>query len=226
VISHEPGPGEPGAAEDAGGLAEGDLDADELDGSGPDADAEDSSPRRVGRAVREWVIVIGGALVVALLIRTFLFQAYEIPSPSMVDTLKVGDRVLVNKLSYKLHDIHRGDVVVFKRPPGEPDPKIKDLIKRVVGLPGETLQFKDCQVFVDGKALVEPYTDGQCTDPPQDNIDGDGDGAVTVPDGMLFVMGDNRGASFDSRYFGPITESTVVGRAFMIMWPFGDWSWL
>ena len=162
----------------------------------------------------------------ALLIRTFLFQAYEIPSPSMVNTLNVGDRVLVNKLAYKFHDIHRGDVVVFKRPPGEPDPKIKDLIKRVIGLPGETLVFKDCSVFIGGKKLDEPYVDQQCTDPPQTVVDPDGDGSITVPDGMLFVMGDNRGGSFDSRYFGAITEHSVVGRAFVIMWPVGDWAWL
>ncbi len=182
--------------------------------------------RRASRAVREWVLVIGGALLVALLIRTFLFQAYEIPSPSMVDTLKIGDRVLVNKLSYKLHDIHRGDVVVFKRPPGEPDPNIKDLIKRVIGLPGETLEFKDCRVYVAGQAIVEPYTGGQCTDPPQANIDPDRDGKITVPTGMLFVMGDNRDGSFDSRYFGPITKKSVVGRAFVIMWPISRWAWL
>ena len=129
----------------------------------------------------------------------------------MVNTLNVGDRVLVNKLAYKFHDIHRGDVVVFKRPPGEPDPKIKDLIKRVIGLPGDTLVFKDCSVFIDGQRLDEPYVDQQCTDPPQNAVDPDGDGSVTVPDGMLFVMGDNRGGSFDSRYFGAITEHSVVG---------------
>jgi len=228
VISQEPGPGEPGPAgmdDEPDGFGG----SDEIDRSDdPTGVVDEPAPRRhkIGRAVREWVLVIGGALVVALLIRTFLFQAYEIPSPSMVDTLKVGDRVLVNKLSYKLHDVHREDVVVFKRPPGEPDPKIKDLIKRVIGLPGETLEFKDCKVFVAGTALVEPYTNGQCTDPPQSNIDPDGDGIITVPDKMLFVMGDNRGGSFDSRYFGPVTEASVVGRAFVIMWPFGDWRWL
>jgi signal peptidase I len=224
VISQEPGAGDPGPLPDdsvAGDPAE-EVDPTDTDGGA----GASSGQRKVGRAVREWILVIGGALVVALLIRTFLFQAYEIPSPSMVDTLNVGDRVLVNKLSYKLHDVHRGDVVVFKRPPGEPDPQIKDLIKRVIGLPGETLVFRDCRVFVDGKALVEPYVDDQCTDPPQDSVDPDGDGSVTVPDEMLFVMGDNRGGSFDSRYFGPITESSVVGRAFVIMWPIGDWAWL
>ena len=116
--------------------------------------------------------------------------------------------------------------MVFKRPPGEPDPKIKDLIKRVIGLPGDTLVFKDCSVFIDGKRLDEPYVDQQCTDPPQNAVDPDGDGSITVPDGMLFVMGDNRGGSFDSRYFGAITEHSVVGRAFVIMWPIGDWAWL
>ena len=222
MISQEPGAGDPGSVPDD--LGAHDL-GEDLGDEGSPAD-ETTSHRRVGRAVREWILVIGGALIVALLIRTFLFQAYEIPSPSMVDTLNVGDRVLVNKLSYKLHDVHRGDVVVFKRPPAEPDPQIKDLIKRVVGLPGETLVFRDCRVFVDGKALVEPYVQDQCTDPPQDTVDPDGDGSVTVPDEMLFVMGDNRGGSFDSRYFGPITESSVVGRAFVIMWPIGDWAWL
>ena len=226
MISQEPGAGDPGSLPDD--LAEA---APGRTGDGEDAaeavdEKERRGQRKVGRAVREWILVIGGALVVALLIRTFLFQAYEIPSPSMVDTLNVGDRVLVNKLAYKVHDVHRGDVVVFKRPPGEPDPQIKDLIKRVIGLPGETLVFRDCRVFVDGKALVESYVDDQCTDPPQDTVDPDGDGSVTVPDGMLFVMGDNRGGSFDSRYFGPITESSVVGRAFVIMWPIGDWAWL
>ena len=221
MISQEPGAGDPGpAGEDEAGVT-GDDEVAEVE-----ADSTGTRPRRVGRAVREWVLVIGGALVVALVIRTLLFQAYEIPSPSMIDTLKVGDRVLVNKLSYKLHDVHRGDVVVFKRPPGEPDPKIKDLIKRVIGLPGETLRFAECEVFVNDQALVEPYVDGQCTDPPQSGVDPDGDGTIVVPEGMLFVMGDNRGGSFDSRYFGPITESSVVGRAFVIWWPIGDWAWL
>ena len=222
MISQEPGPGEPGTA----GMADPAVPEGEAPDDGTVAERPAAPPKRVGRAVREWILVIGGALVVALLIRTFLFQAYEIPSPSMVNTLNVGDRVLVNKLAYKFHDIHRGDVVVFKRPPGEPDPKIKDLIKRVIGLPGDTLVFKDCSVFIDGKRLDEPYVDQQCTDPPQNAVDPDGDGSITVPDGMLFVMGDNRGGSFDSRYFGAITEHSVVGRAFVIMWPIGDWAWL
>ena len=238
MITPEPAPGEPtvsgtldpvgGEAHtaDGGAMTNGSSSADGDGGDGLGGASPAPVPRKKSRALREWLIVIVGALLVALLIRTFLFQAYEIPSPSMTDTLRIGDRVLVNKLSYKFHGVHRGDVVVFKRPPGEPDPNIKDLIKRVIGLPGETLVFKDCRVYVSGRALVEPYTDGQCTDPPQTNIDPDRDGKITVPQGMLFVMGDNRGGSFDSRYFGPIEKNSVVGRAFVIMWPIGHWAWL
>jgi signal peptidase I len=191
-------------------------------GAAPDdgsvAERPAAPPKGVGRAVREWLLVIGGALVVALLIRTFLFQAYEIPSPSMVNTLNVGDRVLVNKLAYKFHDIHRGDVVVFKRPPGEPDPKIKDLIKRVIGLPGDTLESKDGVVYVNDKPLTEPYFQ-----PPAatENLT-----RQIVPDGMVFVMGDNRGNSHDSRAFGAIDEDLIVGRAFVIVWPLSHLGWL
>src|SRR5262245_4226564 len=90
------------------------------------------------RSMVEWVLVIAGAVVLALIIRTFLIAAFYIPSGSMLDTLHKNDRVLVNKLSYKLHDVRRGDVVVFERPPNEPDTSINDLIKRVMGLPGDT----------------------------------------------------------------------------------------
>ncbi|HEX9260271.1 MAG TPA: signal peptidase I, partial [Acidimicrobiales bacterium] len=117
----------------------------------------------------------------------------------------------------RLHDIHRGDVVVFERPPGEPDTSIKDLIKRVIGLSGDTVEGRDCEVLVNGQALVEPYTDGKCTSTF---------GPVNVPTGEIFVMGDNRPASQDSRVFGPIDEDLVVGRAFVIIWPIGRWGWL
>ena len=111
------------------------------------------SKRSSARTVVEWVAVVGGALVVALVIRAFFLAAFYIPSESMVPTLEKGDRVLVNKLSYKLHDVHRGDVVVFERPPNEPDNGIKDLIKRVVALPGETVEVRDCKVLINGNAL-------------------------------------------------------------------------
>ncbi len=165
------------------------------------------------RSIIEWGLVIGGALLVAFLIRTFLLAAFYIPSESMVPTLQKGDRVLVNKLSYKLHPIHRGDIVVFERPPNEPDNGIEDYIKRVIGLPGETVQGKGGHVIVNGRLLDEPYLDAENKDATTDF------GPVTINSGEIWVMGDNRVVSVDSRSFGAIPESKVVGRAFLRIWP-------
>ena len=163
------------------------------------------------RSAVEWVAIIGGAFVAALVIKTFLLQAFFIPSASMESTLLQGDRVLVNKLSYDLHDVHRGDIVVFERPPGEEDQQIHDLIKRVIGLPGETIEARDGRIYIDDKPLDEPYLKaGTVTD----NLE-----RQTVPEGRIFVMGDNRGDSKDSRFFGAIDESLIVGRAFIRVWP-------
>jgi signal peptidase I len=161
----------------------------------------------------EWFAVIAGALVVALVIKTFLFQAFYIPSESMEPTLTRGDRVLVNKLSYDLHEVNRGDVIVFERPPNEPPSEIEDLIKRVVGLPGDTVEGRDGVVYVNGSPLDEPYLPaGVLTEPFA---------PIEVPAGSVFVMGDNRGNSRDSRVFGPIDEDLIVGRAFVTVWPLG-----
>lgn len=166
------------------------------------------------RNMVEWLIVIVVAVALAVLIQTYLVKAFRIPSESMATTLMVGDRVLVNKLSYDLHDINRGDVVVFSRPPGLPskpgDPE--DLIKRVIALPGETVVARDGSIFINDKRLDEPYLDKSVRTYNLDN-------PVTVPKGQVWVMGDNRTNSEDSRFFGPIDQDTVVGRAFMIMWP-------
>ena len=176
---------------------------------------EDRRSDRIRSAV-EWVAVIVGALVVALVVKTFLFQAFYIPSESMEPTLDVGDRVLVNKLSYDLHDVNRGDIVVFEVPPDQVGPDgIKDLIKRVVALPGEVIESRDGLVFVDGQPLDEPYIpDDGPTGPPIDR--------QTVPEDHVFVMGDNRDNSADSRARGPIPVDAIVGRAFLLVWPLGD----
>jgi len=162
----------------------------------------------------EWLVVIIGAVVVALLIKTFVVQAFRIPSDSMVPTLLDGDRVLVNKLSYDAHELHRGDVIVFERPEGLPagpdDPD--DLIKRVIGLPGETIESRDGVVVVDGRELEEPYLVDEAS---TFNLDS----PIEVPPDHVLVMGDNRTNSTDGRAFGPIPTDTVIGRAFMIMWP-------
>ncbi len=177
-----------------------------------------AAKRSSTRSIVEWVAVVGGALLVALVIRAFFLAAFYIPSESMVPTLVKGDRVLVNKLSYKLHDVHRGDVVVFERPPNEPDNGIKDLIKRVIALPGETLEVRDCKVLINGTALNEPYVkewNRTCASPPK-----------LVGDNEVFVMGDNRDDSQDSRFFGPISQDLIVGRAFVVVWPLTNLSWL
>ena len=193
------------------------------------AETPTTSPWRV---VREWVVVIGVALVVALVIRGFVVAPFSIPSGSMNPTLYKDDRILVNKLSYHLHNVNRGDVVVFNTPASTGlDPTIKHLVKRVIGLPGEVVQIHDCNVYVDGSRLDEPYTKGVCTsEPPQalGPADPDGDGKVVVPANSVFVMGDNRqpGQSRDSRFWGFVPDDLIVGRAFVIIFPFGHWRWL
>jgi signal peptidase I len=142
----------------------------------------------------------------------------------MASTLVENDRVLVNKLSYRFHDVRRGDVVVFERPDNMPTSSIKDLIKRVVGLPGDRVSIIDGKVRIDGKVLDEPYTNGQPTEPKVGCGAGDTTGIDTeqgflVPEGHVLVMGDNRPNSDDGRCFGPIDEDLIVGRAFLIMWP-------
>ena len=173
----------------------------------------------------EWVVVAIGALVLALLIKAFLLQAFYIPSASMDPTLREDDRVLVNKLSYRVGDVQRGDIVVFHRPPLAADQGIDDFIKRVIALPGETISFSDGRTYIDGQALSEGYVDTPTTTgqviPGCDNSPAATD-TCRIPDGMVFVMGDNRTGSADSRRFGPIGEDTIIGRAFLKVWPLGD----
>ena len=175
-----------------------------------------------GASFVEWVLVVVGAILLALVVKVFLLQAFYIPSLSMSPTLRVGDRVLVNKLSYRLHDVNRGDVIVFERPASETSSTIPDLIKRVVGLPGESISFIDGAVYVDGKRLDESYlSDGTVTSSANAPNKCTAEAPCVVPSGQVWVMGDNRSDSKDSRYFGSIDESTIVGRAFVTVWPLG-----
>jgi signal peptidase I len=189
----------------------------------------DRGSARGGGGWAELPALVLVALVLAFLIKTFLVQAFYIPSGSMLETLQINDRVLVEKLSFRFGDPERGDVIVFRRPdapartgPGAvvrsflegiglvaPNEEI-DLIKRVVGLPGETVEIVDGRVLVDGVALAEPYViDDQRSFPP-----------VTVPEGEYYMLGDNRANSDDSRYsLGTVPRENVVGRAFVILWP-------
>ncbi len=189
--------------------------ADEDEFSSAGGAPEGKSPMR---QALEWGAVIVGALVAALIIKTFLFQAFYIPSGSMEETLQVGDRVLVNKLSYQFGDIERGDIIVFHKPDNAGESDVDEFIKRVIGLPGETLRSVDGVVYIDGRPLEEPYLEpGVLTHQLSE---------VTVPDGHVFVMGDNRGGSRDSRYFGPIPVDSIVGEAFVRLWPLGEFGGL
>ncbi|MHB1488634.1 MAG: signal peptidase I [Acidimicrobiales bacterium] len=158
-------------------------------------------------------MVVVVALAVAFGIKTFLIQPYYIPSGSMIPTLAIGDRILVNKVAYDIHGVHRGDIVVFAKPPRDVgDPGVKDLVKRVIGLPGETISSASGHVLINGHALNEPYLPtGIAFGPPIQT--------QVIPANHYFMMGDNRGDSKDSRYFGPVARSLFVGHVFMRVWP-------
>ena len=171
----------------------------------------------------EYTKAIGLAIILSLVIRTAIVQAYRIPSGSMIPTLLVGDHLLANKFIYgiRIPFFHekfltvgkpqKGDIIIFPSPE-EPD---KDLIKRVVAVEGDLIEEREKQIFVNGKALEEPYvrhTDHFLSD-RRDNF-----GARLVPKGKVFVMGDNRDESYDSRYWGYVDTKDVKGKAFIVYW--------
>ena len=181
------------------------------------------------RVIREWVVVVAVALGIALLVRGFLLQQFYISGPSMESTMFQDNRVLVNKLSYRMHDIGRGDVVVFDRITTDGEVvQHDDLIKRVIALAGETIEIRQCVVFINGKELPEPYLNEY--DVQQINLDDRCRvpelAPTVVSENHIFVMGDNRPQSFDSRMFGEIESELVVGRAFSLIWPLSNARWL
>jgi signal peptidase I len=182
-------------------------------GSSPGGDPEPEHGRTILQMMRDWLLELGEtvlpAIVIAVLINLFLAQATRVYGSSMEPNLHTDQRLVVEKLSYRLHEPRRGDVVVLRLP--ERGPEL--LIKRVIALGGETIEIRDGQVMIDGVVLQELYltqeTRGQY-------------GPVQVPAGHIFVMGDNRGASNDSRIFGPVDVSRIVGREWVSYWPPGD----
>ncbi len=185
-----------------------------------------------GRGLRERADPLFAAVIFALFARTFLFQAFAVPSPSMEKNVLAGDRLLVNKFLYAARSgpmggllpgrgVERGDVVVFRFPP---NPR-RDFIKRVIGLPGETVAIRDRVVSIDGRELAEPYvfhSDDRVwpDDPsvPEERRRRDQLAPLRVPEGSYFVMGDNRDDSSDSREWGPVPAGHLVGRALLVYW--------
>jgi signal peptidase I len=190
---------------------------------------EQSPTRRPGpaRLVLEWLAVLLVALVLAFGVRTYVAQMFYIPSGSMLPTLHIGERIVVDKLSYRLHPVHRGDIVVFRKPPLE-QADYSDLVKRVIGLPGDTIAAVDGRVYIDGRPLPEPWLPQPLpvTAPSPLPQGFSLNHPYTVPAGEYFVMGDNRTDSEDSRYFGPISGHLIVGKMVLEVWPIGAGLWL
>jgi signal peptidase I len=188
----------------------------------------DRPHRSTGAWLLEWAIILVAVVAITLVVRTFVLQTFTIPSGSMLPTLQLGDRIVVDKLSYH---VNRGSIVVFKRPPLE-EQDYPDLVKRVIGLPGETISARNGDIYINGKLLNEPWLPKDADDynapipgdpNPQFNFP---PGGVKIPPNEYFVMGDNRTQSEDSRWFGPIPRSLIVGRAVAVVWPFSHWKGL
>ena len=182
--------------------------------------------------IKEWTDSILWALVLVMFIRTFFIQAFKIPSGSMRMTLIEGDRLMVNKLRYGpkipftkkrlpgLSELQRGDIIVFKSPD---DPK-KDFIKRLIGFGGEAVEIQDGDIYIDGRLIEIPvikniyyYNNGPY---------GEEGKSTLVPEGSVFVLGDNSGSSKDSRFFGFVPDESIIGRAEFIYWPLPRMRWL
>ena len=180
-----------------------------------------ASPRRRKRrrALAEAAITILVAVLLAGLVRAFAFQTFFIPSASMVPTLGVHDRILVQKAFFSWHDVREGDIVVFSRPPLDhcPGPQQGDLVKRVIALPGQTIYSSGNDIYVNGRLLAEPYLPHD--DPLGPPVpDASSQHPYRVPPGEFYMLGDNRADSCDSRYWGPIKGSSIAGKVVLVWW--------
>lgn len=161
------------------------------------------------RWVGELVVMVGLAFVLATAIRTFVVMPYTIPTGSMIPTIQIGERVLANRFEYRFSDPEPGEIVVLADPTGTAD----NLLKRVIAVGGQEVDIENGAVYVDGLALDEPYTYGAPSEPGTVML------PIVIPEGYIWVMGDNRTNSTDSRFFGPQPVANVKGHAFLRIWP-------
>ncbi len=181
------------------------------------AKADPPRHRRATRALAETAITFLVAILLAVLARAFVFQTFWIPSASMVPTLAVHDRIVVQKAFFTWHDVRAGNIVVFDHPPRDhcPGPQNSDLVKRVIALPGQTIYSSGNTIYVDKRPLAEPYLPHP--DPLGPPI-ASSRHPYLVPPGEFYVLGDNRADSCDSRFWGPIKGTSIVGKAVLVWW--------
>lgn len=181
-----------------------------LDISQPNPPNPNSAPSlpQLRRELRSWARDLAVALGLALVIIIFLYQPVKVEGTSMAPLLSDQERIFINKFEYRFEPIERGDVVVFWYPLDHS----KSFIKRVIGLPGESIELRAGHVYVDGKELAEPYV-------PASYLDGSSYGPMKIPSGNYFVMGDHRDSSNDSRVFGPVSRPYIYGKAVFAYWP-------
>jgi signal peptidase I len=185
---------------------------------------EEVPAKSKSRGFIEWIVVLIAAVTVSFLIRSYVVQEYSIPSGSMRPTLDIGNRILVNKLSVDFGTINVGDIVVFKAPPrvaSACNDDIPDLVKRVIGVPGDVLNTVGNTIYIDGKKLHQRWSHFPSL--------GEGPGSAihdfTVPAGQYFMMGDNHADSCDSRSWGTVPRSDIIGKVFLKIWPLSQWHW-
>jgi len=200
-----------------------------VDGVLEQPDSAKAETNTAAKSIRDWTMVIVVALIIAILVRVFVLQQFYISGPSMESTLFQDNRVLVSKFSYRIHGVGRGDIVVFDRVTNNGHQvQHDDLIKRVIGLSGDVVEIKDCVVYVNNRLLIEPYLNSY--DLAQESLEDRCRvpilAAQRVPAGEIFVMGDNRPQSYDSRMFGPISKNLIVGKAFVVLWPLSAFKFL
>ncbi|MBQ9041238.1 MAG: signal peptidase I [Eggerthellaceae bacterium] len=180
-------------------------------------------PHSALRSFLSIVIMVAVVAIITVLLRLFVFVPYEIPSGSMEETIMTGDMVFSEKVTYYFREPQRGDIVTFD----DPEVAGRTLIKRVIAVGGQTVDLVDGKVVVDGVTVDEPYTNGKESYPlSRTATDVTVEFPYTVPSGYVWVMGDNRTSSQDSRYFGAIPVSSITGRAALVYWPFSDFGLL